>query len=104
MDGFDWKRSKLEFKFDPRQIEFKSLNRWYMDDTFGAGGAYIEKTAYDNQAMDARPVGPMKMKQRLDLAVNKAEAQLADAKRARDLFDQHPFIEELIDLLNRGRI
>lgn len=91
----------MEFKFDPRKICFE---KDYMSEEFGAGGAYLSSTQGNYGLDNAKPVGPMKMQQRLDLAVKNAELALADAKRARDLFNQHPFIEELIDLLNRGRI
>lgn len=91
----------MEFKFDPRKICFE---KDYMSEEFGAGGAYLSRPSDENYAMTAKPVGPMKMQQRLDLAVKNAELALADAKRARELFEKHPFIEELMDLMNRGRI
>lgn len=43
------------------------------------------------------------LKQRLDLAVNQAEAKLADVKRARELFEKNPDLEELLNIMQRGR-
>lgn len=42
--------------------------------------------------------------ERIDLSVKKAEQQLADAKRMKEIFDRNPDLEELINLMNKGRI
>lgn len=42
------------------------------------------------------------IKQRLDFAVQKAEANLAAVKEARDIFDRNPDMEKLLDLMQRG--
>lgn len=38
---------------------------------------------------------------RIDAAIEQSEARLAAAKKARDILNQHPEIEELINLLQR---
>lgn len=43
------------------------------------------------------------LKQRLETAVQIAEQNLADAKRAREILDKFPELEELINLMNKGR-
>jgi hypothetical protein len=43
------------------------------------------------------------MKDRLAEAVASAEARLADAKRAKEIFDAHPELEELLNIMQRGR-
>lgn len=60
----------------------------------GYGGGSLNET---------KAVGPISMKQRLTDAVRQAEAKLADAKRAKEILDQHPELEELLNILNRGR-
>ena len=42
------------------------------------------------------------MKDRLADAVKSAEARLADAQRAKEIFDAHPELEELINIMQRG--
>lgn len=43
------------------------------------------------------------LKARLAESVARAEAQLADAKRAKEIFDAHPDLEELLNIMQRGR-
>ena len=43
------------------------------------------------------------LKDRLAESVARAEAQLADAKRAKEIFDAHPELEELLNIMQRGR-
>lgn len=43
------------------------------------------------------------LKQKLDLAVNAAEQKLKDAKRAKEILDKNPELEELINIINRQR-
>lgn len=53
-------------------------------------------------------IGQMKMasvptlKQRLDKAVEQAEAQLEAVKEARGIFERNPDIERLLDLMQRS--
>lgn len=42
------------------------------------------------------------MKDRLEAAVKQAEERLAAAKRAREIFDKYPDIEELLNIIQRG--
>lgn len=55
------------------------------------GGYVGEKMAY-------QPT----LKQRLDLAVKHAEDRLVAVKRARQLFDQNPDLEELLNIMQRA--
>ena len=43
------------------------------------------------------------MKFRLAEAVKQAESKLADAKRAAEILEKHPELEELLNILNRSR-
>ena len=43
------------------------------------------------------------LKERLAESVSRAEAQLADAKRAKEIFDAHPELEELLNIMQRGQ-
>ena len=51
---------------------------------------------------DAKMVQMPTMKTRLALAVAQAEQRLAEAKRAKEIFDAHPELEELLDIMQRG--
>ena len=42
------------------------------------------------------------LKQRLDLAVRQAEEKLAAVKRAKEIFDRNPELEELINIMQRA--
>lgn len=42
------------------------------------------------------------MKDRLEMAVRQAEEKLVAAKRARELFDKNPDLEELLNILQRS--
>ena len=42
------------------------------------------------------------LKQRLDDAVKEAEARLAAVKEAQEIFERHPDIELLLDIMQRG--
>lgn len=63
------------------------------------GAGAIANQAYPSEKMVRMPT----MKERLELAVREAEAKLAIAKRARELFDKNPDLEELLDLMQKGR-
>lgn len=43
------------------------------------------------------------LKARLDRAVEEAEGKLKDATRAREIFSKHPELEELINIMQKGR-
>ena len=43
------------------------------------------------------------LKERLEQAVMDAEARLADAKRAAEIFAKHPELEELLNIMQKGR-
>lgn len=42
------------------------------------------------------------LKDRIDMAVNRAEEQLATAERCRELLDKNPDLEELMNLMQKG--
>lgn len=42
------------------------------------------------------------MRQRIDLAVKQAEQKLADTKRAKELFEKNPDLEELLNIMQRS--
>ena len=74
-------------------------------DEFVGGGVGLQPTQseaqyYGNQksAMARMPT----MKERIDLAVQQAEERLVAAKRARELFDKNPDLEELLNLMQRS--
>lgn len=58
---------------------------------------------YDSPSTSARMANMPTLKQRLDLAVQQAEEKLADVKRARALFEKNPDLEELLNIMQRGR-
>lgn len=43
------------------------------------------------------------MKARIERAVEEAETRLADAKRAKEIFSAHPELEELLNIMQKGR-
>ena len=55
------------------------------------------------QAIEAKSIGNPSMKVRLDIAIARAEKQLMDAKRAKEIFEKNPELEELINLMNSQR-
>ena len=59
----------------------------------------IERASYAGQAKMLRMPT---MKDRLAEAVASAEHRLADAKRAKEIFDAHPDLEELLNIMQRG--
>ncbi len=71
-----------------------------MDESYGAltgmnAGASAPPAYYDNPKMLHVPT----MAQRLEAAVKEAEQRLANAKRARELFNKNPDLEELLNIL-----
>ena len=58
------------------------------------------------EANTQAPGGMIRMptlKERLELAVKQAEDQLVDAKRARDILNSNPDLEELLNIMQKGR-
>jgi len=47
-------------------------------------------------------VRPPTLKERLTLAVEQAERKLNDVKRAKEIFDKNPELEELLNIMQRG--
>lgn len=48
------------------------------------------------------PLGNLSIAKRIDLAVAKAEEQLAAVKRAREILDKNPDLEELLNIMQRS--
>lgn len=69
---------------------------------FGLGG-HLEK-AYATQSPVPTNYREPTIRERIGLAVEKAQQQLADAQRMAELFDKNPDLEELINLMNKGRV
>lgn len=75
-----------------------------------------EQMSYDEQACDTGPsvggLGLMRAQavkmptytQRVDQAVIDAEERLKDLKRMKEIFAKHPEFEELLTLVQRGRV
>lgn len=61
------------------------------------GGDYYNK----QEAMLNVRSQPATMKDRIDLAVKQAEEKLVAVKRARELFDKNPDLEELLNIMQR---
>jgi hypothetical protein len=70
-----------------------------MDGLIGYEGQGVAEQRYDSSPKMAHVPT---MKQRLEMAVKHAEEKLAAAKRARELFDKNPDLEELLNILQRG--
>lgn len=49
-------------------------------------------------------VTPPTYTERVEMAVANAESQLKDLKRMQEIFAQHPEFEELLTLVQRGRV
>lgn len=43
------------------------------------------------------------LKTRLEVAVAEAEERLAEAKRAKEIFDKNPELEEILNIMQKGR-
>lgn len=59
-------------------------------------------TQYAADECEAKMVRMPTMKDRLEFAVKQAEEKLAQAKRARELFDRNPDLEELLNIMQRA--
>lgn len=67
---------------------------------FGASeGGLQPATSYDSPVKAYMPT----LKDRLSQAVRDAESRLADAQRAKEIFTAHPELEELLNIMQRGR-
>ena len=51
----------------------------------------------------SKMVGMPSLKIRLEQAVKEAEHRLNEAQRAREIFDRNPDLEELMNIMQRGR-
>jgi len=67
-------------------------------DEFSGGSNQIGRPYDEQTKMAYQP----NLKQRLELAVQQAEKKLADVKRAKEIFDKNPELEELINIMQRG--
>lgn len=65
---------------------------------YGSGGC--DSAPYAN---DAKMIRMPSMKERIAQSVRDAESRLADARRAKEIFDAHPELEELLNIMQRGR-
>jgi len=54
--------------------------------------------SYPAEKMTRQPT----LKERLTLAVEQAERKLNDVKRAKEIFDKNPELEELLNIMQRG--
>lgn len=58
---------------------------------------------YYAQGSAPTPAGmQMTMKMRLDMAVEQAQKKLDDVKRAREIFEKNPDLEELLNIMQRS--
>ena len=53
--------------------------------------------------METKSVRMPTLKERLDMQVKDAEDRLRDAKRAREILDKNPEMEELMNIMQKGR-
>lgn len=51
---------------------------------------------------DAKMVRQATIKNRIEMAVNQAEERLAAVKRAKEILDKNPELEELLDIMQRS--
>ncbi len=63
-------------------------------------GSELSNEAY--QLQKAVSVGQVTLKTRLELAVRQAEERLAEAKRAREILNKNPELEELLNIMQKG--
>ena len=66
----------------------------------GVGGALTspDPSYYREEKMIRQP----NVKERLEMAVKQAEDRLAAVKRAKEIFEKYPDIEELLNIMQRG--
>ena len=63
----------------------------------------LERYATGECNTAAKMVGMPSLKIRLERAVQEAEDRLVEVKRAREIFDRNPDLEELMNIMQRGR-
>jgi len=79
-------------------INFKELHKQYL------ASKYLGEYMYEDIENSSRAMQEMKqakawtMKDKIDQAVAQAEQQLTQAKRAREIFEKNPDLEELLIL------
>lgn len=66
----------------------------------GGYGAGSSPSSYDSAA---KMIRMPTMKERLDMAVAQAKERLANAERARELLEKNPDLEELLNIMQKGR-
>lgn len=66
----------------------------------GGGQYYGGQLAQEGS--NARMVQTPTIAQRLDMAVKQAEERLAATKRAKELFEKNPDLEELLNIMQRA--
>lgn len=64
---------------------------------------FMESQYAGTQAMEAKTIRMPTLKERLDMQVKDAEDRLRDAKRAREILDKNPEMEELMNIMQKGR-
>jgi hypothetical protein len=70
----------------------------------GQGGQPMSESPsyYGNSDPTARMVRMPTLKDRLNLAVAQAEEKLASVKRAKEIFDKNPDLEELLNIMQKS--
>ena len=66
-------------------------------------GGYAGDSYPGNAVMETKSVGMPSLKQRLAQSVKEAESRLTDAKRAAEILDKNPELEELLNIMQKGR-
>ena len=84
-------RSDIDHKLQPKRGQFME------PENYNSGGAIA------GCASEARMVNRPTLKNRLEEAVREAESRLIDAQRAREIFNAHPELEELFNIMQQGR-
>jgi hypothetical protein len=79
------------------------LNRtdviWFLEDEMFDGSA----TDYPREMQMAKLAQDPSIRSKVQFAVERAEAQLKDAKRMQELLDKNPELEELVNIMQRQR-
>ena len=73
---------------------------WTSEDIMESLGMIGSTGGYDSSP--AKQARALTIKERLEFAVAQAEQQLKTAKRAKELFDKNPDLEELLNIMQRG--
>lgn len=100
MEAWIHKNSNPEtYKALKELVKFIMRNKKMTDLLGDVGGAIAYQ---DTGGLNAKSVGPMTMEMRLNMRIAQCEKQLSDAKRAKEIFEKNPELEELINILNRS--